>query len=123
MAGVNRSQESGNDLKFELEVSDKCTVYAVVCVFHNDTYIHIRRYYHDKPSRFGVSFKVTQWFKFIEFMKDCAPGMKYKGETTECIVTKNNSLDFKSTKGGDFYITNHVVESLRERLVFYTSTL
>ncbi len=57
------------DIRFELEKADKSILYAVIGNFNNFTYVHLRKYYNDFPSKFGISFKLDEWFTFIKYIQ------------------------------------------------------
>ena len=64
---LNTAKMSENDIKIEVEKSDHATLYGVVPSFKNKIYIHIRKYYNNQPSKFGVCFPMKEWYEFIAF--------------------------------------------------------
>lgn len=58
----------GNEFKFELERGDTSILYAVVSKFMGESYIHIRKYYNEKPTTYGVCFKLEAWYDFVPYL-------------------------------------------------------
>ncbi len=85
------------DIKFELEKTEKSTLYLVVSRFQNNAYVHIRKYYNDHPSRFGVTFKTHDWYELVEYM-----------ETESTHPKSFEKCDVKKLKGGSLVLSSLV---------------
>ena len=104
----------GGDLKFQLEQNGNAILYAVVSKLNNNTYVHIRKYYNDLPSKFGVCLPVKCWYDFVKFLQDPTnPPKQFSTKDLECRKTKNGSINFNCEKKDlSIYIKKSAVDSL-----------
>lgn len=108
---------ANDDIKFELEKTEKSTLYGVVTKFMNATYIHIRKYYKNKPTRFGVCFTVEDWYKFVPYLGDDSSNKGTFGKI-EGRRSSNGTLILKSIKSDmELYVKRLAMDSLLFRYV------
>ena len=104
-------EEAG--FKFQLEQNGSAILYAVVSKFNNLTYVHLRKYYNDLPSKFGVCLPVKCWYDFVKFLQDPTNPKQFSTKDLDCRRTKNGSLNFNCEKKDlSIYIKKPAVDSL-----------
>ena len=97
--------------KFHLDKTDKAILYAVVSPFNGVTYVHLRKYYNDLPTKFGVCFPAKDWFEFVNFVNDSTT--QFSTENIDCHKTKNGAINLKCEKKDvTLYLKKTDVESL-----------
>ena len=104
----------GANLKFQLEQNGNAILYAVVSKFNNIAYVHLRKYYNDLPSKFGVCLPVKCWYDFVKFLQDPTnPPKQFSTKDLDCRKTKNGSINFNCEKKDlNIYIKKSTVDSL-----------
>ena len=114
----NTAKMSGNDIKIELEKSDHATLYVVVSSFKNNIYIHIRKYYNNQPSKFGVCFLIKEWYEFIVFFKHKVDDGRKTMERVDVRRMKTGALQLTYLRNeSTVYMKKSAVEALITRYV------
>ena len=111
-----RNIDESKDIKFELLKNEKCTLFAVVTKFNKNSYIHIRKYYNDLPTKYGICFREKEWYEFVSFVHS-----ELERKTMEKIdIRKHTNGDYHlKSRQKDFtlYIRKDTIESLKNRYV------
>ena len=103
----------GAGIKFQLEQNDNSILYVVVSKFNNIAYVHIRKYYNDLPTKFGICLPVKCWYDFVGFIQDPTNAQQFSTRDLECRKTNNGSLYFICQKKDlSLYIKKPAVDSL-----------
>ena len=99
--------------KFQLEQTDNSFLYAVVSPFNGTTYVHLRKYYNDLPSKLGVCFPVKEWYDFVKFVIDSSSETQFSTPTIACRKSKNGSINLSCEKKDvSIYIKKTAIDSL-----------
>ena len=99
--------------RIELEVAEKSVLLAVVSHFYGKSYVHIRRYYSNLPSKYGVCLPSVDWYEFLQFLKDAKRPNNCMIGQMEVKVMKNGSLHLISHKTDvDLFVKKPALDNL-----------
>ena len=102
--------------KFELEHNDNSILYAVVSTFNNVPYVHLRKYYNNLPTKFGVCMAPKYWWSFVNFLQDADIGAQFATPDIQCRKTKNGSVNLSCAKKDmSLYVKKTAIDSLMLR--------
>ena len=99
--------------KFELEHNENSVLYAVVSTFNNNPYIHLRKFYNNLPTKFGVCMPPKYWWDFVKFLQDPNGGAQFSTPDIHSRKSKNGSVNISCDKKDmSLYIKKTAIDSL-----------
>ena len=108
---------TNEDVKFEIEEGKRHKLFVTVSPFMGDTYIHIRKYYNNLPSKYGVCFRTKEWYYFISYVNSNKEESTIE-EKVEMKKLKNGTMLLSSLKAPmELYIRKPVMDVLLARYV------
>ena len=109
---------NNDDIKFEIEDGMRHKLFVTVSPFMGDTYIHIRKYYNNLPSKYGVCFRTKEWYDFITYVQSAAEESSI-AEKVEMKKMKNGTMLLSSLKAPmELYIRRPAMDALLTRYAY-----
>ena len=106
------------DSMFELKKTENAILYAVVSGFNKNTYVHVRKYYNGRPTKYGINFNVADWYEFIAFLTKQPTGSASFGKVEVRMLMGGNLVANTSAQPDvSIFIRKSPIEQILKRYV------